>query len=1070
MIPQDPSQADPTIVSLMHGLSVAEGTQGGQYTKMGDPNKSGQYTASGIGQWSNQVGGVPQPLQKGQVPLNFQGQAKQYGLDPNDFSPANQNKVLYASIASGKAAGLTPEQILSQHNSGRPNAYLDSATSTGTGSVGAYDVGAYVKKAMTAAQQYAAQQRSANPVQALSTTAPVSAPIVNTSNERFNTIANGAIGLAKGLVSTVTDPIEQLTEGAVRGTENALGSQATPQDYANAYGGGEVGKLTNIFGDKINAIGYDNGVANTNPLQTVGQVAGDAGMTALNAFTGGEGSAAIDAAKSTAGLLGDGILKTLAKGAAKGSLYGAGYGLTNALANDSQSSLGTKALDTTIGAGAGAALGIGGAVLGGIASKVLNSGKLTEAMGAIENATKDMTPAEVVAYKASPEFEATITKPISDNGLSNIPSIQAGADAEVKNVNDFLGSTRKTWMTASQNMVDDGTAAIKQFLKSYIPTLTSQGTRDTEPTLLALQKEGDAISENYNKLADTVAKDDSSPYNKQTAQGILDKFNAYVGKNQDNLAVKANSKSAASILKTVFTDANGKNKPINFKSILDARSFFNSKWKATKDDGYKVAGDFLRDTIANIDKENPTSAAAKLTDIDNARIVNLQAQQIAKYLKNSSIKEGHGLLANSAAYAGLHLAGGGLPGVLGFAISHTFGGLLDKVLANRASLAMFDSKFTKLITPDLAKTLESSMTDLADKIEASNIATKDKATNALIDTATEMLGNVNKAEDVVPIARIVNKLPEGKAKETLTQGIVQAGDNIDAVTKQIADTQSNLAQKKTDFENTGYGEPYIPEDQMPIIDAGKVPSGSAPPEATPDQATAYAKMQKSGKGLPTILASLAGVGAVGGAVAANPTQASAMSKPDPKEVSAVNTAVADLAQNNPYPNLDPRFAQALVQKESSGGTNDTFRTTNQGKYGWLVGFTKKTYDGILAKASGTFKGADGKTQPAQRRYKNLLSQLDFSTPATAIKSGLAYASFLDRNFALEAKTGNKEYQMLSPDALYKKYNAEPAADTHAAQFKQIIDSTPMPSSRFNISATKSPIASADLMKKLSTPL
>lgn len=143
------TQVDPSIVALMHGLKTAEGAVG-NYTAIGDGG-----TAAGAGQWSNQFNGKVQPLKAGDIPNNFKGEAQTYGFDPNDFSPENQNKVLYAEIAAGKKAGLSPEQILSKHNSGDVNKYLTSPT--GSGQVGAYDVAGYVKRGMTAAQQYASQ-------------------------------------------------------------------------------------------------------------------------------------------------------------------------------------------------------------------------------------------------------------------------------------------------------------------------------------------------------------------------------------------------------------------------------------------------------------------------------------------------------------------------------------------------------------------------------------------------------------------------------------------------------------------------------------------------------------------------------------------------------------------------------------------------------------------------------------------------------------------------------------------------------------------------------------------------
>lgn len=148
----DGSQVDPSVVALMHGLKQNE-SPNGDYNAIGD-----QGTAAGIGQWSNQVNGKVQPLQPGQIPTNFQNDAKQFGLNSTDFSPENQNKVMYAVLSKDKADGLTPEQALSKWNSGDPNKYLSSSAS-GTGQVGAYDVASYVQKGMAAAQQYAQQNQ-----------------------------------------------------------------------------------------------------------------------------------------------------------------------------------------------------------------------------------------------------------------------------------------------------------------------------------------------------------------------------------------------------------------------------------------------------------------------------------------------------------------------------------------------------------------------------------------------------------------------------------------------------------------------------------------------------------------------------------------------------------------------------------------------------------------------------------------------------------------------------------------------------------------------------------------------
>lgn len=220
MIPNDPTQADPAIVALMHGIKTNEGTNG-DYQGAGDKG-----TAAGIGQWSNQVNGVPQPLQSGQIPANFQAQAKQFGLNPDDFSAENQNKTMYAALAADKKAGLTPEQILSKWNSGDPNKYQNTSTSTGTGPVGSYDVASYVKKGMAAAQEYAKSNSAKGQI-----LGNVPSPQIGGSGTFLgdvgNTLSDAGTGVSNALSQSLSGQINPLSgvlqgAGAVAGGVNGL--------------------------------------------------------------------------------------------------------------------------------------------------------------------------------------------------------------------------------------------------------------------------------------------------------------------------------------------------------------------------------------------------------------------------------------------------------------------------------------------------------------------------------------------------------------------------------------------------------------------------------------------------------------------------------------------------------------------------------------------------------------------------------------------------------------------------------------------------------------------------------
>lgn len=93
-LPQDASQLDPKIIKVMGAIKRIE--SGGDYNAVGDNGQS-----HGAYQWNKD---------------NFVSQAKQYGLDSNDMSPSNQNKVAYARIKQLKDEGKQPEEIAALWN------------------------------------------------------------------------------------------------------------------------------------------------------------------------------------------------------------------------------------------------------------------------------------------------------------------------------------------------------------------------------------------------------------------------------------------------------------------------------------------------------------------------------------------------------------------------------------------------------------------------------------------------------------------------------------------------------------------------------------------------------------------------------------------------------------------------------------------------------------------------------------------------------------------------------------------------------------------------------------------
>lgn len=98
-VPQDTSQLDPKVVKVMSAIKKIE--SGGDYNAVGDLDKG---VSRGAYQFNKD---------------NFKTWAGEHGLDPNDFSPANQNKVAYARIKKLKDEGRQPEEIAAIWNGAR---------------------------------------------------------------------------------------------------------------------------------------------------------------------------------------------------------------------------------------------------------------------------------------------------------------------------------------------------------------------------------------------------------------------------------------------------------------------------------------------------------------------------------------------------------------------------------------------------------------------------------------------------------------------------------------------------------------------------------------------------------------------------------------------------------------------------------------------------------------------------------------------------------------------------------------------------------------------------------------
>lgn len=127
------TQLDPSIIALTKAIGHQE--SGGDYNKIGDNGHS-----KGAYQWNN----ANRKLSEGEVPENFRSYAAEVGVDGNDFSPENQDRVAYKTVEKWGKQGLTPAQIASKWNSGKPDEYKTAKPGYNAAQGVNYDVKAYV--------------------------------------------------------------------------------------------------------------------------------------------------------------------------------------------------------------------------------------------------------------------------------------------------------------------------------------------------------------------------------------------------------------------------------------------------------------------------------------------------------------------------------------------------------------------------------------------------------------------------------------------------------------------------------------------------------------------------------------------------------------------------------------------------------------------------------------------------------------------------------------------------------------------------------------------------------------
>ena len=262
---KDGTQLDASVVNLARAIRTQE--SGNDYTKSGDAG-----TSLGAYQFNN--GNAPVP--KGGVPANFQTWAKQYGMDPSDFSPINQDKVAYARLKDLKDQGLTPAQAAAVWNGGmgvKDNWQDHKGTVTINGKQISYDTPAYVDKVINT---FKAIKSGQGPVGADQTTNGTMQPATGAFSPNTQGSSPSMIG---GIASTIGQGAFSLFKGA---TSPLVTMLARPLQAAAEIAGASPEQV-NAFSAKVPIYG-ENGALNV--PQNAGDILKDVGRGVETAALG----------------------------------------------------------------------------------------------------------------------------------------------------------------------------------------------------------------------------------------------------------------------------------------------------------------------------------------------------------------------------------------------------------------------------------------------------------------------------------------------------------------------------------------------------------------------------------------------------------------------------------------------------------------------------------------------------------------------------------------------------------------------------------------------------------------
>lgn len=602
----DPTTLDPKVIKVMKALRSVEsgdGKGGGaDYNAIGDKGSS-----TGAFQWNN--GKTPVP--KGGIPINFQTDARALGFDPNDFSPANQNKVMYHKIKKQKDAGLGPEEIAAIHNGARKDAN-----------------GKYIYNA----PEYGVKFRNA--LNAINQPSNTQYPKITPENFDYGSIEDAqaegrqhrGLELVKDFGNAVTEAPMVLGGGVLNAVTQAVGGEAKPT-------------YTNPLGTEQNALGYRDG-QELGAWETAKQ---GAGALAEGLSYGIGGGAVPEATQFGKASIGAYVKPAIKAGVQSGALQGFGSSLQK---GDSVPVAMAKGAGTSILGGIlGGGLGLGGAAynkLAGFSPKIFNE---------LDDAVRAGDDVAVANITSSPEYQQVLKANKYDEKAVD-GSIKKFRTAIDEGIDKSYGVAKLTRAEKAEALTDDGITAMLEHMQN-----SNNPIADTK---MALEnKANDLMDEALNPILNKI-RDEKLALVPLDRKSLLDDFNSRLDKTYMTDMEKERVKS---YVKELLQKQNeGGDFGIVDAGIIRRNANFDFVNDKNKGAVARLLGNTMRDAL-DLAEKNTTSPQAKKI-ITHINAVNkeysrlMQGVDVVNLMARFPGQKGSELLNKAAGFFGAGATGG----------------------------------------------------------------------------------------------------------------------------------------------------------------------------------------------------------------------------------------------------------------------------------------------------------------------------------------------------------------------------------------------------------------------------